>query len=262
MIESSLEHFEQLDIKNPADLIIDQLRALIASGTLKPETKLPSERALAEKFGVGRGYIREAIQKLEFYGILKTIPKKGTIVASLGVKALEGLISNILTLDHGDMESLMETRAILEIHTARMAAVRGGDEDFQEIMRSHEDFKTKALNDSPTLEEDHVFHLAVARAAKNSITNSLIGLIIPDVIAMNRDFQEDAADRFVRTMEEHEAVISAILGRKPEEAAKAMRYHMEMAHRRRFSGKEPRWTAGFEQRLVRPLDTHAEPKRL
>ena len=253
MIESSLEHFEQLDIKKPSDLIIDQLKTLIANGTLKPDTKLPSERALAEKFGVGRGYIREAIQKLEFYGILKTIPKKGTIVASLGVKALEGLLTNLLTLDLGDMESLMETRAVLEIHTARMAAVRGEEADFQEILRSHEDFKAKALRGLPTLDEDHVFHLAVARAAKNSITNSLIGLLIPDVIAMNRNFREDGADRFAQTVEEHEEIIRAIRDRRPEEAAKAMRYHMEMAHRRRFPGGEPLWVPGFSEKLEKSL---------
>jgi GntR family transcriptional repressor for pyruvate dehydrogenase complex len=245
MIESGLEYFEQIDIKNPAELIIEQIRRLITQGTLKPGTKLPSERALAERFGVGRGYIREALQKLEFYGILKTIPKQGTIVASIGVKALEGLISNILTMDHGNAESLMETRTVLEIHAARMAAIRGTEDDFRQILRSHEDFKAKAEKGLPTLDEDHVFHLTVAHAAKNSIANSLLGLIIPDVIAMNADFKEVGADRFRRTREEHEAIIQGIMNRDPQGAADAMMYHMEMSYRRRLIGKDPEWSLGF-----------------
>jgi GntR family transcriptional repressor for pyruvate dehydrogenase complex len=242
MIETGLEHFVQIDIRKPTDLIIEQIRKLIAQGTLRPGNKLPPERGLAERFGVGRGYIREAIKKLEFYGILKTIPQRGTFVSSLGVKALEGLITNILSMEHDTVESLMETRAVLEIHTARMAALRGTEEDFARILRSHEDFKSKVERGLSTLEEDHVFHLAIAHTAGNSITNSLIGLIIPDVIAMNMEFKEEDEERFPQTLHEHESVIKAIISRRPSEAGAAMKHHMEMSHRRRFPGREPEWT--------------------
>ncbi len=240
MPDSALDLFKEIQVRKPTDLIIEQIRNLIANGTLKPGMKLPPERALAEKFRVGRGYIREAIKKLEFYGILKTIPKKGTYVSSLGVKALEGLISNILGMEERNIEKLLETRAVLEIHTARMAARRGTEEDFFQIQKSHDEFKRKVTMGLPTLEEDHVFHLAIGYAAHNSISNSLIGLIIPDVIIMNRDYQDPGSDR-VQTIAEHEAVIQAILKRDSEGAAIAMRYHMIMAYRRRFPGKEPEW---------------------
>ncbi|HOV39860.1 MAG TPA: FadR/GntR family transcriptional regulator [Spirochaetales bacterium] len=240
MTENSLELFKEIQIRKPTDLIIEQIRNLIASGVLKPGMKLPPERALAEKFKVGRGYIREAIKKLEFYGILKTIPKRGTIVSSLGVKALEGLISNILGMEEKNVENLLETRAILEIHTARMAARRGTEEDFREILKSHEEFQRKVTLGGSTLEEDHVFHLTIGHAAHNSITNSLIGLIIPDVIIMNRDYQEIGVER-KQTIEEHRAVLEAIFERDALRAAEAMRHHMEMAHRRRFPEKEPEW---------------------
>jgi GntR family transcriptional repressor for pyruvate dehydrogenase complex len=240
MKDSALDLFKEIQVRKPTDLIIEQIRNLIANGTLKPGMKLPPERALAEKFRVGRGYIREAIKKLEFYGILNTIPKKGTYVSSLGVKALEGLISNILGMEERNIEKLLETRAVLEIHTARMAAQRGTEEDFLQICKSHEEFKRKVALGQPTLEEDHVFHLAIGHAAHNSISNSLIGLIIPDVIIMNKDYQEMGVDR-LQTVAEHEAVIEAILKRDAEGAAEAMRNHMIMAHRRRFPGKDPEW---------------------
>lgn len=240
MPDNALDLFKEIQVRKPTDLIIEQIRKLIANGTLKPGMKLPPERGLAEKFRVGRGYIREAIKKLEFYGILKTLPKKGTYVSSLGVKALEGLISNILGMEERNIEKLLETRAVLEIHSARMAARRGTEEDFCQIKKSHEEFRRKVSLGQSTLEEDHVFHLAIGYAAHNSISNSLIGLIIPDVIMMNKDYQEMGIDR-LGTVGEHEAVIHAILNRDADGSAEAMRHHMIMAYRRRFSRQEPEW---------------------
>ena len=84
-----IEHFREIDLKSPSDIIIQQIKGLISSGVLRPGDRLPAERALAERFRIGRWHIREAIKKLEFYGILKTLPQSGTIVTSLGAKALE-----------------------------------------------------------------------------------------------------------------------------------------------------------------------------
>ena len=68
-----LETLKKISISNPVDLIIQQIRSLISSGQINPGEKLPSERKLAEQFGVSRGQVREALGKLEFYGILKTL---------------------------------------------------------------------------------------------------------------------------------------------------------------------------------------------
>ena len=88
------EH-EHKDIQNT---IISQIRDLINFKNLEPGDKLPSERMLSEKFGVSRSNVREAIQRLEFYGLLKSIPQSGTFVANIGVIALNGMIEDILRL--------------------------------------------------------------------------------------------------------------------------------------------------------------------
>ena len=69
-----------IQVESPAEKIILQIKELINSNQLKPGDRLPSERLLSEKFGVGRSYVREAILKLEFYGLLKTSPQSGTYV--------------------------------------------------------------------------------------------------------------------------------------------------------------------------------------
>jgi GntR family transcriptional repressor for pyruvate dehydrogenase complex len=230
---TDLDLFQEIEVEKPADLIIKQIRQLISSGRLKPGMRLPSERVLAERFGVGRGHIREALKKLEFYGILKTQPQKGTIVASLGVKALEGLISNILATETRDFESLMEIRALLEVHAARLAAQRADQKEIEEIFSAFEDFRTKVEQGQSGLEEDHLFHLKIAEESKNAVLRSLIGLITPDIITMSRERQSGQAERFQTTLKEHERILEGIRSRDPERAAQAMAEHMDMAHNRR-----------------------------
>ena len=221
-----IEHFREIDLKSPADIIIQQIKELISSGVLRPGDRLPPERALAERFGVGRGHIREAIRRLEFYGILKTIPQSGTIVASLGVKALEGLIASVLNLEKEDFQSLMETRALLEVHAARLAASRATDEEVEDLVRAHEEFQKQVLVGAPGLEEDLMFHLKIAEYSRNSVLRSLISLITPDIITLSKSYDTCRDGRFLVAKEEHEAVLRGIQSRDPDRAAAAMEEHM------------------------------------
>ena len=93
-----LENLYKIKVQNPVDLIISQIRDLISSGAIKPGDKLPSERKLAEYLGVSRGQVREAIIKLQFYGILKVLPQSGTIVTGIGIVAIEAVSYTHLTL--------------------------------------------------------------------------------------------------------------------------------------------------------------------
>src|SRR5215467_2346612 len=93
-----LASLSAIDVARPADLILRQLRHLIATETLRPGDRIPAERDLARQFGVGRSHVRDALRRLEFYGILKTQPQSGTVVASLGGVALTSLIGNVIAL--------------------------------------------------------------------------------------------------------------------------------------------------------------------
>ncbi len=223
---TALPYLREINYKKPSDMIIEQIQKLISSGILKPGDSLPSERILAERFGVGRGYVREALQKLEFYGILRTLPQRGTIVANLGIKALEGLIANILSLDKKDLDSLMEARSILEIQAARLAAERATEEQRQALCQAHEEFRTQVQKGNPALEEDLMFHLKVAEASGNSVLRSLISLITPDIINLSHDMDSCKDGRFKEAFTEHDAVLKAIVGRDAEGAAQAMEHHL------------------------------------
>lgn len=222
-----LRHFQEITYEKPSDLIIEQINSLISSGVLKPGDSLPSERALAERFRVGRGYVREAIRKLEFYGILSTLPQRKTVVANLGVKALEGLIANVLKIGKQDMESLLEAREILESTTARLATERATRKDIEELISTHEEFKSRVENGGTAIDEDLLFHLKIAEVGKNTVLRSLISLITPDIIALSDDLDSCAGGRSTLSLTEHEKILEAIINRNPKAAEAAMARHMK-----------------------------------
>jgi GntR family transcriptional repressor for pyruvate dehydrogenase complex len=222
-----IEKLKEVKLRTPSEVIIQQLRQLISDGSLKPGDRLPSERELAERFRVGRGYVREALRRLEFYGILKTYPNSGTIVASLGAKALDGLISNILELDRNDLQSLLETRALLEIHSAWLAAQRATDDEIVTLSDLHEQFRSQVEGGLVGLEEDTAFHFMIAECSKNSVLRSLISLISPEIVEVAQRYQTCRDGRASLSLQQHEAIFKHLQERNPDQAAAAMAAHMQ-----------------------------------
>ncbi|NQT58485.1 MAG: FadR family transcriptional regulator [Bacteroidetes bacterium] len=222
---------------NQVDNIIQKLQEMLREGVLESGKKIPSERVLAERFRTTRGYVRKALQKLEFYGVLKIVPQKGIYVSSIRPNALDVLMTNVLTVDIHDMPSLIETRSNLEIFSANLAAERGDAKDFQRIEEAHNEFIKAYENDKPTLEEDHLFHLAIVKASKNTVLQTLITLITPEIIAMNKDFKENMKEMHKKSLYEHKAILKSLLARDPAASAEAMSQHMMQSRSRRLDKK-------------------------
>ncbi|MEM7103220.1 MAG: FadR/GntR family transcriptional regulator [Bacteroidota bacterium] len=235
-----LNNFHEIRIESPVDNIIRQIRELITSGQLAPGTKLPPERKLAEKLGVGRSNVRDAIKKLEFYGILKTLPQSGTIVAGLGIAALEGLISDVLKIENSDFGSLVETRVILETEAAKLAATRRKDEDIEDIRLALAAYAVKVKEGEQAVEEDLMFHLKIAEASKNAVLKSLMLIITPDIIKSFIQLDICKDDRGLRALEEHEQILKKIIAKDAEGAAEAMKIHLKEVtdYTRTMKGKE------------------------
>ena len=132
----NLEVLNKNENQKVHNLIIIGIRDLINFKSLEPGDKLPSERMLSEKFEVSRSNVREAIQKLEFYGLLKSRPQSGTFVANIGVTALNGMIEDILRLDEPDFKSLVETRILLELNKRNIQSliIEGGSKTLQKFI--------------------------------------------------------------------------------------------------------------------------------
>jgi GntR family transcriptional regulator, transcriptional repressor for pyruvate dehydrogenase complex len=226
MSKRKIDLFSQIDPQKPSALIIRQIRDLISRGDLTPGDRLPSERHLAERMAIGRGHVREAIQRLEFYGILRTYPQRGTFVANIGVRALEGLLANVIELEKEDFESLIDTRMVLEEHAARLSAERRTEEDLAALEKALLEFEKLVRFGQDGLEEDLVFHLKIAECARSNVLRSLVSLITPDIILMSRALHTCDQGRGEEALKEHRDVLDAIRRQDSEGAAMAMKIHM------------------------------------
>ncbi|PHI19804.1 GntR family transcriptional regulator [Lewinellaceae bacterium SD302] len=222
-----LENFSTIKVESPVDKIIRQIRGLITSGQLAPGEKLPAERKLAEKLGVGRTHVRDAIQKLEFYGILRTRPQSGTVVAGIGITALEGLIGDVLKLEKSDFASLVETRVILETNAAELAAERRTDADLLAIEKALVAYKDKIRAGESAVEEDLLFHLKIAEASKNAVLKSLMLIITPDIVNDFKQYEvcDDRAE--LKAFYEHQEILEHIRNGDAGAAGVAMKVHLQ-----------------------------------
>ena len=222
-----LENFSEISVETPVDKIIRQIRNLITSGQLNSGDRLPPERKLAERLGVSRNHVRDAIRKLEFYGILKILPQSGTVVAGMGITALEGLITDVLKLEKSDFTSLVETRVILETHCAKLAAERRTPEDLIEIEKALYAYEEQVKKGKPAVEEDLMFHLKIAEASKNAVLKSLMLIITPDIV--NNFIQYKVCDEPTnnKVIKEHEAIFQHIIKGNGTDASKVMEVHLK-----------------------------------
>jgi GntR family transcriptional repressor for pyruvate dehydrogenase complex len=223
---SLLNQIQEVTLETPTDVIIDHIKRLLNSGELKPGNRLPSERKLAEQFNVGRAYVREAFQKLELYGILKTLPQSGTYIAGLEISALEGLISEVMKLDDYDFFSLAETRLILEINAARLCAMRRTEADLEKLDSALQAYLKKAEEGPSAVEEDLMLHRTIADGSHNKVIKSLMLIITPDLM---RDYH---AFRICQTIEnvavkEHILLVEAIKRQDADAAVNIMRTHLK-----------------------------------
>lgn len=210
--------------------VVSKIRDLINFKNLEPGDKLPSERMLSEKFEVSRSNVREAIQKLEFYGLLKSIPQSGTFVANIGVIALNGMIEDILRLEDPDFKSLVETRILLELKTARLAALRRTEEDLQNIKEALDAYSKKVRNGEDAVQEDLLFHLAIAKASGNSTMISFMLIITPEIITNFETHHVCDENQALKGIEEHQDIYNAIKIQNPKLAKEKMKKHFKILY--------------------------------
>lgn len=222
-----LENFSEIKVETPVDKIIVQIRKLITSGQLSSGDRLPPERKLAEKLAVSRSHIRDAIRKLEFYGILKTVPQSGTVVAGMGLTALESLISDVLKIEKSDFTSLVETRVILEVNATALAAERRTREDIFEIENALDAYEKKIRAKKSAVEEDLLFHLKIAEASKNNVLKSLMLIITPDIVHDFTLYKVCDEKTEFKAFYEHQQILENIINQDAEHASQLMKKHLK-----------------------------------
>lgn len=222
-----LENFKTIEVEDPVDKIIKQIRNSIVSGQMKPGDKLPSERKLSETFGIGRTCVRDAIKKLEFYGILKTLPQSGTIVSGADISAMEGLISNVIKLNENDFFHLVETRVVMETYACSQAAIRRSSRDIADLEEKLDAYKQRVDANLPGVKEDFNFHIKITEASQNMVIKSLMLILIPDILEIYRKLNVCGEGRFYKSFDEHKVILDCIIKQDAKAAEEAMRVHLK-----------------------------------
>ncbi len=207
--------------------IISKIKELINFKNLEPGDKLPSERMLSERFNVTRSHLREALQTLEFYGLVKSIPQSGTFVADIGIIALNGMIDDILKLQEPSFKELVEARIFLELKGVKLAALRRSADDLKRMEEALAAYSDKVIRGEEAVQEDLLFHLAIARASANPTLISFMLKITPEII--NNFEQHHICDKNTafKGIQEHKDIVDAIREKDPASAKSAMKEHFK-----------------------------------
>lgn len=227
-----LDRLSAVQVEQPSDIILRQIKALIDEGTLKPGDRLPSERSLAERFNVGRAPVRDALRRLEFYGIVRTRPQSGTTVENIAPRGLAGLISNVISLAEPTLRSTIEARRLIEVEATRLASLRADPATLVAVRDAQRAHAEAVARGEPAVEEDVLFHLAIARICGNEILHSLTSVLAPGISQLAHDRGSCLEGRALSAAEEHEAVVRALERGDAEAAAHAMHRHLTMTQAR------------------------------
>lgn len=192
------------------DEAIKKIKDMIVSGELAPGSRLPPEKDLAERLGLSRSSMREAVKALEVIRVLDVRRGDGTYVTSLEPKLLLEAISFVVDLQGDD--SLLEifaVRRVLETHATSLAAQRATAEDVAALAAEIGSVDAEADVEA-LVDHDLRFHATIARLAGNEYLASLLDSLTSETVRARvwRGLTQAGAGH--RTLHEHQSILDAI----------------------------------------------------
>lgn len=214
--------------------IAAQIHRLIADGRLKPGDRLPPERELAEVFGVSRTSVRDAIRVLETQGLLESRHGDGTVVREIPIDAIVNPLADALAAGKDLTADLFDMRKMLEPPLARAAALRATDEDIRAMEEILDRQGGRVAVGEIAIEEDNAFHYRIAAASKNQVVLRTIDILM-DLLRESRVRSLQGPGRSEKSLAGHRRILEAVRRHDPDEAAEAMRVHIEEIEMSLFS---------------------------
>ena len=195
------------------DVVFNTLRQAILKGELKPGERL-MEIQLANKLGVSRTPVREAIRKLELEGLVLMIPRKGAEVAEI---------------TRQDMEDVLEVRTALEELAVKDACDHITDAQLSELKKASNEFK-KALLEGKDLvtcaDADMHFHDVILSATNNRRLIQMLNNLSEQMYRYRFEYIKDFSQHD-RLVEEHKVIYQAIVKKDKETASNMAKVHID-----------------------------------
>ena len=194
------------------DVVFNTLRQAILKGELEPGERL-MEIQLAERLGVSRTPIREAIRKLELEGLVLMIPRKGAEVAKISARSLR---------------DVLEVRRALEELAIELACQRMSEEEVGNLQKAQEDFK-KAIAEGDAMkiaETDEHYHDVIYEGTQNAKLIQMLNNLREQMYRYRLEYIKDEDKRKILVLE-HEKILKTVRERKVAEAKEAVREHID-----------------------------------
>ena len=193
------------------DVVFNTLRQAIITGEFAPGERL-MEISLANRLGVSRTPVREAIRKLELEGLVIMIPRKGAQVARITEKNLRDVI---------------EIRTVLEEFAAVLACEGIDQAGLHDLRQAHEDFIRSVENGDilDIVDKDETFHDTIFRATNNDRLISIINNLREQFYRYRMEYVKDIRQRS-NLVEEHRELLDAISSRDSIKAKELMKTHL------------------------------------
>ncbi len=194
------------------DVVFNTLRQAILKGELEPGERL-MEIQLADRLGVSRTPIREAIRKLELEGLVLMIPRKGAEVARISEKSLR---------------DVLEVRRSLEELAIELACQRMDEQELEDLEQAQEAFR-KAIEKGDAMEiaeTDEHYHDIIYNGTGNSRLVQILNNLREQMYRYRLEYIKDAAKRQILIVE-HDHILKAVKERHVSEAKAAIREHID-----------------------------------
>ena len=194
------------------DVVFNTLRQAILKGEFQPGERL-MEIQLAQRLGVSRTPIREAIRKLELEGLVVMIPRKGAEVAKITEK---------------NMRDVLEVRLALEKLAIELACQRITDEEIKQLEISSQQFyQTTVSKDLLTMAQaDERFHDVIYNATKNKRLIQMLNNLREQMYRYRIEYIKDI-ETHEGLVKEHEDILQALREKNLEAASAMIQNHIE-----------------------------------
>lgn len=234
-----LEQLKPVDSRRLYQQIADQIRALIRNGDFATGTRLPPERDLAQRLGVSRPSVREALIALEIEGAVEV--RMGS-----GVYACAPKRSPSATAAMGESPiELMQARSALEGSVVLLACARASPEAVRPLHASLEAMRKDIHEGRAPLTHDREFHVAIAAMTGNSVLVRLVGELFDErhsPISQQLSKRLESAQTWKAALREHEAILNAIESRDALIAQAALRSHLDASLHRWIGQGQQEWS--------------------
>lgn len=204
--------------------VVERLRRHIDVEGLRPGDRLLSEREMAERLGVSRTSVRQALTALEVMGLVE-IRHGGGVFLTRPPDAVLPPLARALADEHEQLPAVMEVRQAIEAQTARLAARRRTDDDLAALNHALQRMQAAIDAGEDPADADSAFHDRIVAAARNPL---LAGLWEQVAAPVDRTRRASLArpGRPPASLAAHRRILAAIAGGDPDQAARAMLDHL------------------------------------